>query len=206
VPTDTFRNLPEEKQSRIFRAAVREFSEQPFRHASINRIIKEAEIPRGSFYQYFHGKEDLYLYVIGEIGKEKLAAIQAAGAPPPEADFFETMLFMARISLVWAKSQPVYNRIGMLLELDDSELVEKFKAMSHEGIAVIRELIVRDQRRGLIRPDLDPGFLLDIYYSINVKLLSDHYRNGGSDEVLLEKLAAVVDLMRRGAANGHTAS
>ena len=96
--------------------------------------------------------------------------------------------------------------LGYPLELDDSEFVEKFKAMAREGLAAIRELIVRDQRRGLIRPDLDPGFLLDIYYSINMKLLSDHYRNGGSDEVLLEKLAAVVDLMRRGAANGHPAS
>jgi len=205
LPKDTFRNLPEDKQRRIFDAAVREFSEQPFRHASINRGVRDADIPRGSFYQYFSGKEDLYLYVIGEIGREKAAAVREADAPPPGADFFETMLSMARISLDWARSNPVYNRIGMLLELDDSEFIAKFKAMSREGLAAIEALIVRDQRRGLIRPELDPGFLLDVCYSINMKLLSDHYRSGGSDEALMEKLTAVIDLMRKGAANGHTA-
>ena len=84
MPADTFRNLPEEKRLRIFHAAVAEFSQQPFSQASINRIVKDAGIPRGSFYQYFADKEDLYLYVITEIGREKMAAVHAAGPLPPE--------------------------------------------------------------------------------------------------------------------------
>lgn len=36
----------------------------PFNEASINQIIKEAGIPRGSFYMYFQDKEDLFRYLL----------------------------------------------------------------------------------------------------------------------------------------------
>ena len=45
-------------------AAENEFLENSFDAASINRIIKEAAIPRGSFYQYFESKEDLLIYIL----------------------------------------------------------------------------------------------------------------------------------------------
>ena len=53
MPKETFYRLPDEKRERIMAAAEREFLENSFEAASINRIIKEAAIPRGSFYQYF---------------------------------------------------------------------------------------------------------------------------------------------------------
>ena len=62
MPTETFFHLPAEKQKRIMNAAKKEFSRLPLKDASIATIIKDAEIPRGSFYQYFENKEDLYYY------------------------------------------------------------------------------------------------------------------------------------------------
>lgn len=62
MPTETFFNLPEEKQQRILKAAAHEFSRVGLNEASIAKVIKEAEISRGSFYQYFLDKEDLYYY------------------------------------------------------------------------------------------------------------------------------------------------
>lgn len=62
MPTETFFNLPEEKQDRILKAAKQEFSRVGLNEASIARVIKEADISRGSFYQYFTDKEDLYYY------------------------------------------------------------------------------------------------------------------------------------------------
>ena len=55
----TFYNLPEEKRQRIIDAIMREFASYSFENISINRIIKDADIPRGSFYQYFDDKIDL---------------------------------------------------------------------------------------------------------------------------------------------------
>lgn len=62
MPTETFFRLPEDKQERILEAARVEFSRVPLQEASIAQIVKLADIPRGSFYQYFEDKEDLYYY------------------------------------------------------------------------------------------------------------------------------------------------
>lgn len=75
MPTETFFNLPKEKQKRILLAAKKEFSRAGLNEASIANVIKDATIPRGSFYQYFENKEDLfyyYLHTIGENSHRKL--------------------------------------------------------------------------------------------------------------------------------------
>lgn len=64
MPSSTFLNLPPEKQEKLLEAATREFSTRPFNEASINQIIKEAGIPRGSFYMYFQDKEELFRYLL----------------------------------------------------------------------------------------------------------------------------------------------
>lgn len=55
----TFYNLPEQKRQRIIDAIVEEFSSSSAEKVSINRIVKAANISRGSFYQYFDDKVDL---------------------------------------------------------------------------------------------------------------------------------------------------
>lgn len=64
MPTDTFLKLPEEKKEKILLAAKHEFSRVPFERTSIKNIVEEAEIARGSFYQYFESKEDLLRFYI----------------------------------------------------------------------------------------------------------------------------------------------
>ena len=64
MPTKTFFNLREEKRQRIEKALINEFSKSSFEQASITNIIKEANIPRGSFYQYFVDKKDAIKYLI----------------------------------------------------------------------------------------------------------------------------------------------
>lgn len=71
MPRLTFFNLPEQKKQTLLDAAIEEFSRVPLSEASIANIVKEADIPRGSFYQYFENKEDLYFYLLNEELKEK---------------------------------------------------------------------------------------------------------------------------------------
>lgn len=66
MPTQTFFNLPDEKRKKILESAKKEFEQNTFFEASINKIIKEAGISRGSFYMYFENKEDLFLYMMDE--------------------------------------------------------------------------------------------------------------------------------------------
>lgn len=66
MPKQTFYNLEKEKQNKIIEAAVLEMEQYPLDELSINRVIKTADISRGSFYQYFEDKDDLISYVLRE--------------------------------------------------------------------------------------------------------------------------------------------
>ncbi len=69
MPTSTHFNLPPPKRERLLRAAVGEFVQKPFNEVSINRIIRAAEIPRGSFYQYFEDKTDLFHHILAHFSR-----------------------------------------------------------------------------------------------------------------------------------------
>lgn len=64
MPKQTFFNLPHEKRELLIQSAKKEFSRVPLSEASIANIIKSADIPRGSFYQYFEDKEDAFYYIL----------------------------------------------------------------------------------------------------------------------------------------------
>ena len=68
----TFYKLPEEKRRRITDSAMDEFTSRRYEKTSINRIIEAAGIPKGSFYQYFDSKDDLYTYCIKELSRKLL--------------------------------------------------------------------------------------------------------------------------------------
>lgn len=64
MPSKTFLGLPETKRNKIMGAVRQAFSNAPYSQVTVTDIIKLAEIPRGSFYQYFKDKEDLYFYLL----------------------------------------------------------------------------------------------------------------------------------------------
>jgi AcrR family transcriptional regulator len=66
----TFLNLSNEKQAWILNAARKEFSRAPLTKASVANIIKDADIPRGSFYQYFNDLEDIFYYILDVHSKD----------------------------------------------------------------------------------------------------------------------------------------
>ena len=60
MPKDTFYNLPDEKRALIEDVAMREFATCGYDKASISRIVDTCGISKGSFYQYFLDKKDLF--------------------------------------------------------------------------------------------------------------------------------------------------
>ena len=67
MPKQTYFHLSKDKQETLIAAAKQEFSRVPLHEASIANIIKSAGIPRGSFYQYFEDKEDLFYYLLNQL-------------------------------------------------------------------------------------------------------------------------------------------
>lgn len=91
MPKDTFLNLSKEKQKSFIESATKEFSRVSFEEASINQIIKEAKVSRGSFYMYFHSKEDLYFYLL-EDKKKALEHLFLEELKKQKGDLIETFI------------------------------------------------------------------------------------------------------------------
>ncbi len=64
MPTSTFYRLPQEKRERLLKACWTELTRARFAEVSVNRVILQAGISRGSFYQYFTDKEDMIRYLM----------------------------------------------------------------------------------------------------------------------------------------------
>lgn len=103
MPNSTFFNLPEEKRQRLMEAVWQEFTEVSYMDASINRIIQKAEISRGSFYQYFSGKQDLFAYLLQTV-MEGLKKMVQAQLTAHGNDLFGAILGMYDVVL-WKKSR-----------------------------------------------------------------------------------------------------
>lgn len=66
----TYLNLPIKKRNTILNSLKKEFSRAALKDALVSNIVKDAKIPRGSFYQYFENIEDAYYYVIDEYSRD----------------------------------------------------------------------------------------------------------------------------------------
>lgn len=183
MPKDTFFRLPEEKKERILQAAVREFSSVIFTDASINRIIREAQIPRGSFYQYFEGKEDLYLYLIEYISEEK-REIFSRYMEQTKGGFFETIEASVPAVFQWARERPEYYRIGYFLLQDQSEFIRNLVKRMDTAQAWMYGLLKADQQDGKIRPDVDLHLVMDMYLAMSNRMLQLFYEGTQEDAVV----------------------
>lgn len=127
MPTDTFFRLPKEKQTSIFASAIKEFSRVPFHEASINQIIMNANIARGSFYMYFQDKEDLYSYII-EKQTEKLEIIFAKVLKKEKGDLIQTYLSLFQMmieKLDQDKQKKLFRNIIMNTDFKNDSFFEK---------------------------------------------------------------------------------
>ena len=88
---ETFLRLPEEKRTRFLEAAWEEFTRVSFAEASTNQIVRRAGVPRGSFYQYFRDKEDLFAYLMTQ-ARDHFIELYAKIMEKSGGDFFKTQL------------------------------------------------------------------------------------------------------------------
>lgn len=65
--TKTFDNLKTPKQQQVYDALFVEFTTYALVDAQVARIIKRAEISRGSFYTYFTDLNDAYKWVFSQV-------------------------------------------------------------------------------------------------------------------------------------------
>lgn len=158
MPKQTFFNLSERKRSRIIKLAVEEFAGRSFKLASLSRIVSRAGIAKGSIYQYFENKLDLYRWLVLEEGPRIKTAFLGLDAKKDGADFFGRAEEMMHAGLRFTVAHPRLARMmarlvehGVESELRD--LSGQLRKMSHQ---YMKQWIEEGQRAGTIRDDIDP--------------------------------------------------
>jgi len=116
--TETFLRLPEEKRNRFLDAAWEEFTTTPLQDASINKIVLRAKIPRGSFYQYFSSKDDLFAY-LQEILLKHLMSEYRAIMTDAGGDMFQTQIkCFERVASYGSAADVLFGRCVRVLQLN----------------------------------------------------------------------------------------
>ena len=60
---ERFYELPKDKQDRMINGAMRIFSENGYKHASTDEMVKVSGVSKGLWFHYFDNKNGLYYYV-----------------------------------------------------------------------------------------------------------------------------------------------
>lgn len=196
MPKQTYYNLDKDKKDRLIEACLEEFSHYTFTDASINRIIKNCDISRGSFYQYFENKEDCYMEILGMIAQEKYELFKDVVNDESQS-VFDDYLNMLKQVRIWMDRQPRYYKIGILMQKDDSDFIHKLIEKNPSLGDYFIYLIKRDQEKGLIRKDVDPHLLSDVLISTNQKILLEHFEKK-EYESMFEKSKQIIHLIQNG--------
>ena len=108
----SFDRLNDEKKKRVIHGAIGEFAEYGFDGASTNRIVKKAGIAKGSLFNYFSSKEDLYLYAAEYVLKDVVPLIRSRMEGMP-ADILERLRLMTAGVIDVYIDNPLYYRFFM---------------------------------------------------------------------------------------------
>src|SRR3972149_5860214 len=106
MPKQTFLNLPEEKRETIINAAVDEFAQYGLENASTNRIVENSGISKGSFYQYFEDKQDVFMYLLSVLEREKMGYYNGRHPPSSNMDTFEYFRWMIKTGMEFNSAYP----------------------------------------------------------------------------------------------------
>lgn len=185
----TFEQLPEEKRNRILAVCYKEFSLHHYRTASVSRIVEQADIAKGSMYQYFDNKMALYVYLLERAGTEKLDYLRER--VDIGSDFFsllkDVVLKGAQFNLENPhKSSMLYNA---LRETERGELRDIAVQLAGRSIDFFKEMLESAVSNGTVRESIGPDFTAFVLHQISIGLEDYLERSFGFsfEEVLREE-------------------
>ena len=170
MPKQTFFNLPDEKRQLIIDLAIDEFAEYSYKEASISRIVKHAGIAKGSFYQYFEDKKDLYLYLI-HLSMEQKNDFFNKFTPPENMGAFDFLRWAFKLRVQFEVVNPKLNRIAYKAIYGDAPMVDDVMVEGKaQANAFSKSLLARGQEEGDLDPELDTELATFIFDSVFIRL------------------------------------
>ena len=198
----TFYNLPDAKRQRVIDAIVVEFSNTEDEKISINRIIKRANISRGSFYQYFDDKVDLVEVLLKSFVDRVLVGVNKA-FDASKGDIFET--FGALLDIIVACGDDpvrhvVLKRLMRNLRVNN-DLISDYMTNRFRGIDEFKDCCKHFNRSNLrFQSDEDLELMAQMLTGMLKNALFNYYVTEADYEQVKQRYLKKIQIVRQGAA------
>lgn len=200
MPTVTWSRLGADRRAAVIAAAEAEFAAHGFSAGSLNVIARRAGVAKGSLFQYFADKRDLYAFIT-DVGSQRVRSYMEdqIARLDPSRPFFE---FLTDLLDVWVAYFAEHPRDRALhaaasFEVDTDARISVRAVVHRHYLQVLRPLIRDAQTRGDLRPDGDSDVLLSLLLMLLPHLALAPYVRGmdpvlGLDELSPDQPALVV--------------
>ena len=203
MPNQAFFNLSQEKRSLIFSMAVEEFASSNYDSASINQICKRSSIAKGSFYQYFTDKLDLYKYVMTIAIESKIKFFSEVLSEFNELTLQEQIRLLFIKGIEFAKAYPKYAALGEEFSREENETARLavLKEGESQAETLFINMIEQAKSKGEISSSVDTTALSLMLQSLNRtvneymmnKFGENSYRNYDGDvSKLVDSLLSII--------------
>lgn len=150
-----------DKKDKLIDAALNEFGERGYKNASLNNILKETGISKGTFYYYFKNKEQLYRFLILLLLEEKMKFFNENLNPEDlNNDIFTVLKIFTELGLKFGKTNPKINKFSLhTLKERENEVFKKIvKELNLQANNFLDSFIEKAYIRGDFRDDIPIEF------------------------------------------------
>ncbi len=148
MPRDTLEHIAPEKKERVLREAALLFAEKGFSQTDMAALARRCQIAKGSLYNYFENKEELYTYVCRDgLSRSRRAVWESA---PEVLDIYELVDHVFTAGVAFARLHPEY--VALYLNVASSGLDHVARELSIEV-----EKPTADRLKAAIRAGIEAG-------------------------------------------------
>ena len=164
MPTENFYRLSEIKQQSIINAVKMEITRAPYEEFSIYNVVQHCDISRGSFYQYFYSKDDVFIYLMSEYNNTIIDCVRNS-LKTHDGDFFIALEegFRCGVSMFCYKDNTDY-RQHLFCHVKFYEKIWKDDEFSAEKHPALHEtlFLINRQKLNFIHNEEDLRILIQI--------------------------------------------
>ncbi|MCC7107924.1 MAG: TetR/AcrR family transcriptional regulator [Deltaproteobacteria bacterium] len=180
MPKPTLQNIAPDKRDRVVREAARLFAERGYEAADMAALAERCGIAKGSLYNYFTSKDELYRYVCEDGLQRSRAAVW--GGVDPSWELFRVLEHTFRAGVEFAREHPelvrLYLSVGTVgLEETVGELSAKVEGPTAERLkALLRDAAAQGRVRAEVDVPLAAWQINNAYVMLLSALVSDHFK------------------------------
>jgi AcrR family transcriptional regulator len=200
VKTRSHRLPAQSRREQILDAAMALFCEKGVRGTSVREIARSVGVTEGLLYHYFSSKGDLVAACWAERSwKQHIELMVPQAAERPLRDALRSLLTDMMRGI---HQSGALVRMQMAEMLQDADLAGAVGAQSASGRQIIADFVAERQRRGEVRPDVDPMTLawLLLGYVHTIFLLAGRVCGPEWDALVETHVERVVAIVADGAA------